>query len=57
MANLYPNVSVALNMNAKVYGYFKNAKIWFKKDFYAKTSDFFFSKKPPKKKFGGLFLG
>ena len=44
MANLYPNVSVALGMNAKLSGFFKNAKSWFNKDLYAKISDFF--KKP-----------
>ena len=44
MANPYPNVSVALDMNAKVSGSFKNAKSRYKKDFYDKISDFF--KKP-----------
>ena len=41
MANPYPNVSVALDMNAKVSGSFKNAKSRFEKDIYAKKSDFF----------------
>ena len=33
MANLYPNVFVALDMNAKLSGSFKNAKNWIKKKF------------------------
>ena len=33
MANPYPNVSVALDMNAKVSDSFKNTKSWHKKDF------------------------
>ena len=44
MANLYPNVSVTLGMNAKLSGFFENAKSWFNKDFYVKICDFF--KKP-----------
>ena len=41
MVNLYPNVSVALDMNVKLSGSFNNAKSWFKKDFYPKLSNFF----------------
>ena len=41
MANLYPNVSVAVDMNAKLSGSFKNAESLFEKDLYAKISDFF----------------
>ena len=55
MANLYPNVSIALDMHAKVSGSFKNAKSWFYKDFYAKISDFF--KKPKKEQLWQGFLG
>ena len=44
MANPYPNVSVALDVNAKLFGSFKNVKNQFKKDFYAKISDL--KKKP-----------
>ena len=55
MANLYPNVSVALGMNAKLSGSFKNAKSWFNKDLYAKISDFF--KKPTLAGFFTHFYG
>ena len=41
MANLYPNVSVAFDMNAKLSASFKNAKSRLKNDFYANLSDFF----------------
>ena len=53
MANLNPNVSVALGMNAKLSRFFKNAKNWFNKDFYAEISDFF--KKPKKPTLAGFF--
>ena len=43
MVNLYPNVSVALDMNVKLYGSFK-------KDFYPK-----FSNLKKKKNFGWVF--
>ena len=50
---LYPNVSVALDTNAKLSGSFKNAKSRFRKDFYAKISDLF--KKPKETHFGWVF--
>ena len=53
MANPYLNVSVALHMNAKVSGSFKNTKSQLKKDFYAKLSDFF--QKTHKTHFGWVF--
>ena len=39
MANPYPNVSVALDMNAKMSGSLKDTKSRLKKDFYAKIRD------------------
>ena len=40
MTNLYPNVFVALDMNARLCGSFKNAKSRYKtKGYYAKISD------------------
>ena len=41
MANLYPNVYIAVDMNTKLSGSFKNAKSLLEKDHYAKISDFF----------------
>ena len=41
MAKLYPNISVALYVNEKLSGSFKNSKSQSKNDFYAKRSDFF----------------
>ena len=55
IANPYPNVPVALDMDSKVSGSFKNAKSQFEKDFYAKIS--YFSKKPKHKHWQGFFSG
>ena len=53
MAKLYPNISVALYVNEKLSGSFKNSKSQSKKDFYTKRSDFF--EKPKKPTLAGFF--
>ena len=55
MVNLYPNVSVALDVNVKLSGSFNNAKVDSKKIFRCPKLNKFFQKTHKKNHFGWVF--